>query len=118
MLLIIPAVLTLDYVLGPWKQGVFIMVLTWLYNDLGGGDEAFVRELIIAVAYGMFNSGSLHVAIGTGNSLSLLGVVWTVIISGVILTTMQVQDLSVFPTNLSPFSSYFIQMICTLFYSF
>lgn len=115
MLLIIPAALTLDYILGPWKQGVFIMILTWLYNDLGGGDEAFVRELIIAVAYGMFNSGSLLVAIGTGNSLSLLGVVWTVIISGVILTTMQVQDLSVFPTNLSPSLSYFIQIIYTLF---
>lgn len=106
MLFIVPAVLALDYALGPWKQGVFITVLTWLYNDLGGGDEAFVRELIIAVAYGLFNSGSLHVAIGTGNSLSLLGVVWTVIISGVILTTMQVQDLSVFPMDSSPFLSY------------
>ncbi|KAI3390267.1 hypothetical protein diail_10731, partial [Diaporthe ilicicola] len=93
MLFVIPAVLALDYALGPWKQGVFIKILTWLYNDLGGGDEAFIRELIISVAYGLFNSGSLRVAIGTGNSPSLLGVVWTVIISAVILTTMQVQDL-------------------------
>ncbi|KUI64407.1 hypothetical protein VM1G_11203 [Cytospora mali] len=95
MLFVIPGTLALNYALGPWRQGVFIMVLTWLYNDLGGGDELFLRELIIAVAYGLFNSGSLDVATGPGNSLSPIGVVWTSIISGIILTTMQVQDLRV-----------------------
>ncbi|TAQ86940.1 hypothetical protein B7494_g4737 [Chlorociboria aeruginascens] len=93
MLVVIPAVLALNYALGAWRQGVFIHILTWLYNDLGGGDEAFVREMIIAVAYGFFNSGSLTVAVGPAYSLSLLGIVWTAIVSGVILTTMQVQDL-------------------------
>ncbi|ROW06278.1 hypothetical protein VPNG_08073 [Cytospora leucostoma] len=93
MLIVIPATLALNYALGPWRQGLFIMVLTWLYNDLRGGDEVFLRELIIAVAYGMFNSGSLIVAVGPGNSLSPLGLVWTVVVSGIILTTMQIQDL-------------------------
>ncbi|EMR70906.1 hypothetical protein MGN70_004422 [Eutypa lata] len=89
----IPIVLLINYVLGVWRQGVFILLLTWLYNDLRGGDEAFLREFIIAVAYGLFNSGSLKVAAGPGSVLTHLGVVWTVVVSGVILTTMQVQDL-------------------------
>ncbi|KAK4185893.1 UbiA prenyltransferase family-domain-containing protein [Podospora australis] len=94
MLAVIPLVLGLNYLLGAWEQGVFILILSWLYNDLGGGDEVFVREIIISVAYGLFNSGSLIVAVGPAHKqLSTLGVAWTVIVSGVILTTMQVQDL-------------------------
>ncbi|KAI1270204.1 UbiA prenyltransferase family [Xylariaceae sp. FL1019] len=93
MLGTIPLVSLLNYLVGAWQQGVFIIVLSWMYNDLGGGDEAFVREIIIAVAYGLFNSGSLFVATGSGSPLSLLGLIWTAIVSGVILTTMQIQDL-------------------------
>jgi 4-hydroxybenzoate polyprenyltransferase len=93
LLIAIPIILALNYILGAWRQGAFIHILTWLYNDLGGSDEVFVRELIIAVAYGFFNNGSLTVAIGPEYSSSTLGITWTVIVSGVILTTMQVQDL-------------------------
>lgn len=98
MLAAVPATLALNYVLGVWRQGVFILILTWLYNDLRGGDEAFARELIISVAYGLFNNGSLEIAMnGSGNTQrytsSPEGILWTAIISGVILTTMQVQDL-------------------------
>lgn len=106
MLAVIPAVMLLNHLLGAWAQGTGILVLCWVYNDLGGGDEAFVREMVIAVAYGMFNSGSLVVALGGGGNTgttssnnkghhapSELGWVWVAIVSGVILTTMQVQDL-------------------------
>jgi 4-hydroxybenzoate polyprenyltransferase len=79
--------------LNAWQQGVFIHILTWLYSDLGGGDEVFVRELIIAIAYGFLNSGSLTIAVGPEYSLSSVGITWTVIVSCVILTTMQLQDL-------------------------
>jgi hypothetical protein len=57
---------------------------TWLYNDLKG--------------YAMSNMASLHIALG-GNGGGQLrkeinhrGLVWTATVSGVILTTMQVQD--------------------------
>ncbi|KAI1819122.1 UbiA prenyltransferase family-domain-containing protein [Xylaria intraflava] len=93
MLATIPTVLALNYAVGAWQQGVLILVLSWMYNDLGGGDEALLREVIIAIAYGLFNSGSLLVAVGPGCSLNALGVGWTSIVSGIILTTMQVQDL-------------------------
>ncbi len=93
MLGAIPVVLLINYALGAWHQGILIIVLSWMYNDLGGGDEPFLREIIIAIAYGLFNGGSLLVAAGVGSSLSLLGLTWTAIISCVILTTMQIQDL-------------------------
>ncbi|KAI0838425.1 hypothetical protein F5Y06DRAFT_268053 [Hypoxylon sp. FL0890] len=92
MLVAIPSVLMLNYALGVWRQGVFIQILTWLYNDLRGGDEV-IRDLIISIAYGMFNSGSLQIAVGYQAHISRGGIIWTSIISGVILTTMQVQDL-------------------------
>ncbi|KAI4858743.1 UbiA prenyltransferase family-domain-containing protein [Hypoxylon rubiginosum] len=94
MLVSIPFVLALNYTLGVWQQGTSILVLTWMYNDLRGGDEAFLREVLIAIAYGLFNSGSLSVAVGSGqHSLSARGVAWVATTSGVTLTTMQVQDL-------------------------
>ncbi|KAI0101448.1 UbiA prenyltransferase family-domain-containing protein [Hypoxylon sp. NC0597] len=92
MLVAIPTALTFNYALAVWRQGVFIMILTWLYNDLRGGDEV-IRDLIISIAYGMFNSGSLQIAVGSQAQISRGGIIWTSIISGVILTTMQVQDL-------------------------
>ncbi|KAK2591113.1 hypothetical protein QQS21_011201 [Conoideocrella luteorostrata] len=93
MLVVIPVTLAMNYALNVWHQGVLIHILSWLYNDLQGGDELFIREIIIAVAYGLFNGGSLAVAIGQESSLNSLGFTWIIITSGVILTTMQIQDL-------------------------
>jgi 4-hydroxybenzoate polyprenyltransferase len=92
MLLTIPSALLMNYVLGTWRQGVFILILTWLYNDIRGGDEV-IRDLIISIAYGLFNSASLEIAMGEENRINPNGIVWTAMISGVILTTMQIQDL-------------------------
>ncbi|KAJ8132377.1 hypothetical protein O1611_g1247 [Lasiodiplodia mahajangana] len=92
----IPLVLLFNYLLGVWRQGFFILILTWMYNDIRGGDEV-IRDLIISVAYGMFNSASLEIAVGGGEysdiNISRGGLIWTTMISAVILTTMQVQDL-------------------------
>ncbi|KAI0870872.1 UbiA prenyltransferase family-domain-containing protein [Hypoxylon argillaceum] len=96
LLLAIPLVLLFNYLLGVWRQGLFILILTWMYNDIRGGDEV-VRDLIISVAYGMFNSASLEIAVGGGEytdvNISRGGLIWTAMISAAILTTMQVQDL-------------------------
>ncbi|EFQ35838.1 hypothetical protein CGRA01v4_00203 [Colletotrichum graminicola] len=94
MLVAIPAVLAMNYALNVWKEGVFILILTWLYNDLRGGDE-LLRDPIISVAYGLFNTASLKIAI-SGDAEAVItneGYAWAFIISAVILTTMQVQDL-------------------------
>lgn len=97
MLLFIPLVLAFNHLcLGTGFETVLIFLLTWLYNDLKGGDESWIlRNVIIAVAFGLFNTGSLRVASGFHESARLTssGVIWTSIISGVISTTMHVQDL-------------------------
>ncbi|XXH00987.1 hypothetical protein Hte_007338 [Hypoxylon texense] len=103
MLYLIPLVVALNhFVLGVGVESLVIMALTWLYNDLRGGDEGYVtRNAIIAFAFGIYNTGSVKVAVGsdatsTGGlfaGLSSEGIVWAAMVSVVIFTTMQVQDL-------------------------
>jgi 4-hydroxybenzoate polyprenyltransferase len=92
MLIAIPLVLALNTILGVWKETALIFILTWLYNDLKGGDEV-IRDLIISVAFGIYNHASLKLAVDAGTEVTQQGYIWIALISGVILTTMQVQDL-------------------------
>lgn len=91
MLAAIPATLGLSSLLGVATESSFIMLLTWLYNDLHGGDE--IRDLIIALGYGLYLSSSLRIAIGPDYQITEHGYRWIAMISAIILTTMQVQDL-------------------------
>ncbi|XXH01972.1 hypothetical protein Hte_008335 [Hypoxylon texense] len=98
MLFCIPAVLAVNYVSGVGAETSLLLVLTWLYNDLMGGDENWiVRNAIIASAFWMYNTGSTKVACSSLHGQTALitekGALWTTIISGVIFTTMHVQDL-------------------------
>ncbi|ETS74339.1 hypothetical protein PFICI_14205 [Pestalotiopsis fici W106-1] len=99
MLFCIPAVIAVHYaVLGTGPEAIGLAVLTWLYNDLSGGDEHWVlRNIIIAAAFGLYNMGSLKVAAGLlpgqPGDLTEQGHMWILAVSGVILSTMHVQDL-------------------------
>ena len=98
MLIVMPLTLLLNSVLDVWKETALLFVLTWLYNDLGGGDGNWlVRNLIISLAFFLYNIGSLKVASRAfGHAEDVLGSVaygWTAVISAVILSTMHVQDL-------------------------
>ncbi|KAJ5618244.1 hypothetical protein N7528_006887 [Penicillium herquei] len=91
------AALVLGIVLRVGQETALILVLTWMYNDLHGGDE-LTRDFIIAIAYDAFLSGSLRIALRTATActsveLSSTGYQWLGIIAGIILTTMQIQDL-------------------------
>ncbi|OJI87216.1 hypothetical protein ASPTUDRAFT_188542 [Aspergillus tubingensis CBS 134.48] len=94
LLATIPIGLGITYTLDVWQETCPILILTWMYNDLKGGDE-LIRDGIIAVAYGLYNIASLKIACtgDEGVEPSEKGYLWTVVISGVILTTMQIQDL-------------------------
>ena len=92
MLVAIPVVFAMNYALGVWEEGAIILILTWLQNDLRGGDE-IVRDLIIAIAYAFFNLASLRIALGMDGVVTDRGYIWIAIVSGIILTTMHVQDL-------------------------
>ncbi|KAL9015486.1 MAG: hypothetical protein Q9185_007119 [Variospora sp. 1 TL-2023] len=96
MLLMVLVVLALNFFIGAERETVLLFILTWLYNDLKGGDEV-VRDLIIAVAFAFYNHGSLNLATKARTEISEQGYTWIALISGVILTTMQIQDLKDMP---------------------
>lgn len=94
----IPMVLLSAFLLNVWKETALLLNLTWMYNDLGGGDDNWlVRNLIIAFAFFLYNIGSLKVARGglcqREKNIENAAYIWTAVISAVILTTMQIQDL-------------------------
>lgn len=91
-LLVAPIALACNYSMGVGSEALLMQVLTFYYNDLCGSDE-IVRDGIIAVAYAVVNTMSLKVSIGPENTVSTQGMTWIAIISGIILTTMSVQDL-------------------------
>ena len=92
MLIAVPLVLGWNALFGVWKETALLFILTWLYNDLGGGDE-IIRDVIIATAFALYNRGSLKMATSPQTDINERGHTWIAIISAVILTTMQVQDL-------------------------
>jgi 4-hydroxybenzoate polyprenyltransferase len=100
LLLAIPPVLLLNHLLlHVFPETACIHILTWMYNDLHGGNENWLtRNILIAAAFAYYNLGSLKVAAGaiaTNPAVEITpqGYMWIGTISAVILTTMQVQDL-------------------------
>lgn len=98
LLVAMPIVLALNSMLGVWKETALLFNLTWIYNDLRGGDVNWLtRNLILAFAFFLYNLGSLKVASKTADgvepALDTTTYAWTALISAIILTTMQFQDL-------------------------
>jgi 4-hydroxybenzoate polyprenyltransferase len=92
ILAFIPLALACNYALGVWHEGIWIMVLIWMYNDLRGGDHMLRDPLIAAGSLG-FNGGSLKLAGGHDRAMTKEGKMWVVMIALVILTTGYIQDL-------------------------
>lgn len=92
---VLPPFLGLSYFLGMWKETSLLFTLTWIYNNLKGGNEDFVvRNLIIAAAFGVYNEGALRIACGgQGHAPTETGFVWTALVSAIIVSTMHVQDM-------------------------
>ena len=98
MIFVMPLIVLLNCALSVWKETSLLFTLTWIYNDLKGGDDHWlIRNVVIAFAFFLYNLGSLKVAIGSSNDthdpIGAAAYGWTAIISAIILTTMQVQDL-------------------------
>jgi 4-hydroxybenzoate polyprenyltransferase len=90
----LPIVLAINWYLGVWKETALLFSLTWMYNDLRGGDDDFIlRNLIIGFAFGLYNGGALRIACGLDHTITNYGYYWVVLISGVIFTTIHVQDM-------------------------
>jgi 4-hydroxybenzoate polyprenyltransferase len=96
LLMGVPAlILICTFYVGAPEETILCLLLTWMYNDLGGANEHFlVRNGINSMAYFAYGLGALRVAGNVGVDAIQAGAFqWLGIISGIILTTMQVQDL-------------------------
>ncbi|KAL9593683.1 MAG: hypothetical protein Q9219_007438 [cf. Caloplaca sp. 3 TL-2023] len=94
LLLTVPVVLLISYGLGVSNESALLIALTWMYNDLGGGNgDYWTRNSIIALAFAVYNAGSLIIAAGNQATITRDGFEWIVVVSTVICTTMHVQDL-------------------------
>jgi 4-hydroxybenzoate polyprenyltransferase len=93
----IPLVVSLCYLhLGATQETIVCLLLTWMYNDLGGADEHFlVRNGVNSAAYFVYGCGAMRVAsdLSLNDALQAGVVQWLGIVSAIILSTMHVQDL-------------------------
>jgi 4-hydroxybenzoate polyprenyltransferase len=95
--LIIPVIAMFSIYTGGIKQTVVHMVLTWMYNDLGGAMHAFGKNIYNVLGLICYGSGATAVVCGNklrgSHSLNPLGWMWITILSTVVLTTIHLQDL-------------------------
>ncbi|KAH8690687.1 UbiA prenyltransferase family-domain-containing protein [Talaromyces proteolyticus] len=93
----IPLVVALCHsYLGAVQETIVCLLLTWMYNDLGGADEHFlIRNGVNSAAYFAYGCGAMRVAGSSslGSGLNDGGYSWLGIVSAIILSTMHVQDL-------------------------
>ena len=91
LLVSIPAVFLTTLYLGGSKESLFLMVLTWIYNDLGAAEENFmIRHINNALGFTTFGAGAAQVACG---SLNLTTYYWLAVIAAAITCTIQFQDM-------------------------
>ena len=90
----VPLTILATHFLGAKEEASYIICGTWLYNDLGAGDEDFlVRNAFIAVAYMVWGCGTLKVLVSDRLPLTPAAHHWLVMIGLVIFTTISMQDL-------------------------
>ncbi|KAL4862755.1 hypothetical protein BDV12DRAFT_202745 [Aspergillus spectabilis] len=93
MLAAIPAVVGVSACLGVGIESLLALALTWIYCDLKRGDK-LTRDPLIGCGYSLAFVGSLRIGIMDPDvGLSATGYRWLGMMFGVIVTTMQVQDL-------------------------
>ncbi|KAK3401469.1 UbiA prenyltransferase family-domain-containing protein [Sordaria brevicollis] len=114
-LCMVPVALALNCALGVWHEGLLVLIVIFVYNDLGCADEPVFRDILLGLSYGIYHVGSLRIALGlgqhaaaaaaatngqgeTGMGLSMADVIsprgyaWTAIVSALIATMIPVQD--------------------------
>ena len=90
---LIPCCLFVINFLGGLRETAAMLILTWMYNDLGGADENYIiRNLINAGGFMCHGSGATIIAAGS-EELTQSAYMWLVMIGAVIFTTLQIQDI-------------------------
>jgi 4-hydroxybenzoate polyprenyltransferase len=96
LLCIIPIVFILSLTIGNLHEALFLMVGSWMYNDLGGADEHFlVRSFMNALGFMCYGSASIVLATGhTHEYFKYDTKIWLVLVGLSIFTTIQIMDLA------------------------
>lgn len=90
----VPLVLALSWALGCWEETLLLYCFTWMYNDLGGCDENCVlRNLLIAIGYGLYSSAALRVMTGSEYAVNGMGFAWVGVITFVMFVTQHICDI-------------------------
>lgn len=80
--------------LGGRTESLVLMVLTWMYNDLGAADENFLlRHACNALGFVVFGAGAAGVACGDRAGLNPAAWKWLAVIAVTITCTIQFQDM-------------------------
>lgn len=95
LLLLLPIhILLTHFYLGGRNEALFLMVLTWAYNDLAAGDEHFlIRHITNALGFTTFGAGAATVGIGSVRQLNTTAYQWLAFIAVIITFTIQFQDM-------------------------
>ncbi|KAF2121533.1 UbiA prenyltransferase family [Lophiotrema nucula] len=90
----IPLVLLLSWAYGCWQETLLLFTAIWMYNDLQGCDEQwYLRNLFIAVGYGLYSSAALRVMTGPEHTINEKGMQWIGIITLVMFITQHICDI-------------------------
>ena len=90
----IPFVLTISFFLGTITISMAFIIVTWMYNDLGGADDNYVaRNLLNAVGLTFIGAGATSIAAG-GSELNEHAAAWFGVLGCTIFSTVQTQDLA------------------------
>ncbi|PBP16767.1 UbiA prenyltransferase [Diplocarpon rosae] len=91
LMLSIPAVLLATTYLGGSRESLFMMVLTWIYNDLGAAEGHFaLRHVNNALGFTTFAAGAASVASGPLRPTTYH---WLAFVAAAITYTIQLQDM-------------------------
>jgi 4-hydroxybenzoate polyprenyltransferase len=94
LLWILPISYLVGIVIGGSDASVALMVFSYMYNDLHGANESWLwRNLLNALGLSSFSIGAAEVAWGPDTVLSDTVYAWVAILGGVIISTVQLQDL-------------------------
>lgn len=93
MFVLYPVAAIVSSYLGGLRQCLALMVLGYWYNHHGGAANCVARNAINACGFVCYASGAMEVALGASLPLNLMLVQWFLIISAVVFSTVQTQDL-------------------------
>ncbi|KAJ4397930.1 hypothetical protein N0V91_010566 [Didymella pomorum] len=93
-LILVPIVLALSWAAGVWHTTLLLLAMQWMYNDLRGCDESLLlRNLLIAVGYGLYSCIALAILCGPEAVVTRRGYMWIGVIGLVMLTTQHICDI-------------------------